>query len=154
MLLVASWVVMTFTHETGHIVGGWIGGATVTDFDLVPWHLPYSLHHPDPFPLLTLWAGPVLGVVVPGLIAVIFRRRSLVFIADFCLLGNGGYLALAWLAGDRFLDTQRLLDSGASPFAIAAYCASTIGIGYIRFRRDCVDVLSPGIMPDGDSTPM
>lgn len=138
-LLAASWFVVTFTHEIGHIVGGWIGGATLTDFDIAPWRLPYSVHHPDPHPLLTLWAGPVLGVVVPGLAALLFRRRWLVFIADFCLLANGGYLTLGWIAGDRLLDTPRLLHAGASPLVVAAFCILATGVGYVRFRRDATE---------------
>jgi hypothetical protein len=43
ILLVASWCVMTFTHESGHIVGGWLGGGTLKDADLLPWHLPFRL---------------------------------------------------------------------------------------------------------------
>ncbi len=142
-MLVTCWVVMTFTHETGHMIGGWVGGATLTDFDIAPWRLPFSLHNPDPYPLLTLWAGPVLGVLVPVIVAILVRHRWTIFIADFCMLANGCYLMLAWFAGDRFLDTPRLLDSGASPIAIAVYCALTIGIGYFRFRQDCLLMLSP-----------
>lgn len=142
MLLVVSWCVMTFTHEMGHVVGGWVGGGILTRIDLVPWHLPYSIHHPDPSPLITLWAGPILGIIVPCLFSVLIRHHWSIFIADFCLLANGGYLALAWIAGDRLLDTQRLLDSGSSEITIVIYCVLTIGIGYVRFRRDCIGVLS------------
>ena len=133
---------MILTHETGHMIGGLIGGASLIDYDIAPWSLPFSFHNPDPHPLLTLWAGPLLGVAVPAVFATVFRHRSLRFIADFCLLANGVYLALAWIAGDRFLDTTRLLESGAPPFTIAIYCALTIGAGYVRFRNDCVGVLS------------
>ena len=126
------------------MVGGWIGGATLTDFEIAPWRLPYSLHNPDPYPLLTLWAGPILGVLIPGLIAFLFRHQWLVFIADFCMLANGVYLALAWIVDDRFLDTPRLLQSGASPVTIAVYCALSIGVGYVRFRRDCAEVFTQG----------
>ncbi len=141
-LLVVAWLVMTFTHEVGHLLGGWIGGATLTDYDIVPWRLPYSVHHPDPHPQLTLWSGPVLGVIVPGLIAVLFRHRRLILIADFCLLANGVYLSLAWVAGDRLLDTPRLLSAGASPLVIALFCVLATVVGYVRFRRDCMKVLS------------
>lgn len=134
---------MTFTHEVGHLVGGWIGGATLTDFDIIPWHLPYSVHHPDPHPLLTLWSGPVLGVIAPCTLAILFRHRWLVFVADFCLLANGIYLTLAWIAGDRLLDTPRLLSAGAPPLLIAMFCMLATGMGYVRFRRDCMDLLSP-----------
>ena len=143
MLLVASWVVMTFTHETGHILGGWIGGATLTDYDVAPWHLPYSLHSPDPHPLLTLWSGPILGALAPALLAVAVRHVWFRFVADFCLIANGAYLALAWVAGDRLLDTPRLLEAGTSPISVVVFCAVTIGIGYVRFRRDCIIILAP-----------
>ncbi len=139
--LLAAWVVMTMTHEIGHLVGGWCGGAKLTNVDLVPWRLPYSLHNPDPMPRLTLWGSPILGVLLPLTVAALTRHRVAWFIADFCLIANGAYLALAWITGDRYLDTSRMLDAGISPFAIVAYCAVTISIGYVRFRADCIDVL-------------
>jgi hypothetical protein len=141
-LLAASWVVMTFTHEFGHIVGGMISGATLTDFDLVPWRMPYSLHSPDPHPLITLWAGPLLGVAVPLIAASVMHKRWAWFIADFCLITNGCYLALAWLSGDRYLDTPRLLAAGTHPASIVVYCTLTIGFGYVWFRSDCVHFLA------------
>ena len=64
-LLGLAWCVMTFTHEAGHIVGGWLCGGTLVDAKLWPWTLPYSVFNPDPRPLVTLWSGPVLGAVVP-----------------------------------------------------------------------------------------
>lgn len=155
-LLIVSWLVMTFTHEVGHIVGGWLGGATLTEFDVAPWRLPYSVQHPDPHPLLTLWSGPVFGVLVPGLLAVLIRQRWIIFIADFCLVANGAYLTLAWVAGDRMLDTPRLLDAGASPIAIGAFCLLATGLGYVRFRGDCVRLLAhptPPTLPDTQISP-
>ena len=137
VLLVIAWIVMTFTHEMGHVVGGWISGATLNDLDLAPWRLPYSLHNPDPHPLVTLWCGPVLGALVPLGMAALIRQPWAFFFADFCLLANGCYLALAWISGERFLDTQRLLEAGAHPISIAFYCIVTIGFGYVRFRHDC-----------------
>ncbi len=133
---------MTTTHEIGHIIGGWIGGATLTDFEVAPWRLPYSLHQPDPHPRLTLWAGPLVGVVVPSLIAAIIRRRWAWFIADFCLIANGSYLAVAWVTGDRFLDTPRMLASGVHPASIVLYCLLTTTIGYVRFRADSIALLT------------
>lgn len=141
LLLVAAWTVMTFTHELGHLMGGFVGGAKLTSVDLAPWRLPYSIHSPDPYPLLTLWAGPILGVTVPMSLAAFVRSGWAWLIADFCLLANGCYLALAWLFGDRWLDTARLLDAGTHPAWIAAFCVITIAIGYVRFRADCVRLM-------------
>ena len=82
ILLMASWCVMTFTHEVGHIVGGRCCGGTLIDVDLLPWHLPYSLFDPDPRPLVTLWSGPILGAVVPLGLASYCPRM---LIGMFCL---------------------------------------------------------------------
>ena len=144
-LLPASWCVMTTVHELGHIVCGLAGGAKLTSFDLWPWHLPYSLFEPDPHPLLTLWGGPIVGVVVPVALAAIVRVPSLWFIAYFCLLANGAYIATAWGVGDRYLDTPKLLEHGAHPVSIAIYCLVTIALGYVGFRKQCIAVLGDGV---------
>ncbi|WP_235935366.1 hypothetical protein [Candidatus Laterigemmans baculatus] len=143
---------MTTTHEGGHIVGGMACGATLVDYDLAPCRMPYSLHSPDPRPLMTLWAGPLLGVLIPVSLAALIRERWAWFIADFCVVANGGYLALAWMSGDRFLDTPRLLEAGVNPALIMLYCSVTIGAGYVRFRSDCIHFLrrSPAHPNDGE----
>lgn len=147
LLLAASWCVMTFTHEAGHVVAGWAAGGTLVEADLAPWGLPHSSFDPDPHPLVTLWGGPILGVLVPLAVALVARRTWAWFVAYFCLLANGSYLAVAWLTGERYLDTARLLEHGAHPALVAAYCAATIGVGYVGFRRACVRVLSPTAPP-------
>lgn len=133
---------MAFTHEVGHLIGGRAGGAALRHAELRPWRLPHSLFQPDPKPLLTLWMGPILGVVIPVAIALIVRHPWMWFIAHFCVLANGCYLAAAWIAGDPFLDTPRLLDAGARPVSILIYCLITMTFGYLRFRDSCVDVLA------------
>jgi hypothetical protein len=143
LLLALSWCAMTFTHESGHVVGGWAGGGTLREAHLWPWELPYSTFDPDPRPLVTLWCGPLLGVAVPLAFAGIARRPWAWFVAHFCLLANGSYLAIAWATGDRLLDTPKMLEKGASTTLIAAYCVLAIGVGYVGFRRQCIRVLTP-----------
>lgn len=141
-LFSASWCVMTFTHEVGHIIGGWYSGGTLITADLLPWHLPYSIFNPNPMPLVTLWSGPILGVLIPLATAVVIRRESSWFVANFCLLANGTYIALAWSSSDQYLDTPQLLENGAHPVTILGYCVLTIGFGYIGFRQSCNFILS------------
>lgn len=145
-LLVASWCVMTIVHECGHIVCGYACGGVLTDADLRPWHLPYSLFDPDPHPLVRLWGGPILGVLIPLLFAAAVRQDWARFMASFCVLANGLYIAAAWLSGDRYLDTPELLEHGAHPVSIAMYCFLTIGFGYVGFRRQCVRLIVPKAM--------
>lgn len=147
LLLAASWCVMTFTHESGHVVCGLASGGTLREADLAPWHLPHSRFDPDPRPLVTLWGGPVLGALVPLALAALIRRGWAWFVGSFCLLANGSYLAVAWVSGEPELDTARLLRHGAPPAALVAYCVATIVPGYLAFRRQCVRVLSPEPAP-------
>ncbi|QDT59598.1 hypothetical protein SV7mr_21070 [Stieleria bergensis] len=142
-LLVVSYCVMTFTHELGHLIGGCCGGGKLLSADLAPWRLPYSLFRPDPFPKLTLWSGPILGVLIPLLIAWPLGKPWAWLIAHFCVLANGCYLAIAAFTGDPLLDTARLLNSGVHPLLIAAFCVITIPCGYLGFRRSCIEWLSP-----------
>lgn len=137
ILIIISWCVMAITHEMGHIVCGWSCGGKLLDADLLPWHMPYSFFEPDPAPLVTLWGGPILGVVVPVMLAAMIRKPFLWFIADFCLLANGAYIAVAWFTRDTYLDTTKLLEHGASPVSIGIYCALTIGFGYAGIRHHC-----------------
>ena len=143
LLLVASWCVMTFTREAGHVVGGWASGGALREAHLLPWELPYSTFEPDPRPLVTLWCGPVLGALVSLALAAAVRRPWAWFIAQFCVLANGSYLAIAWVMGDNLLDTPKLLAHGAHPATITAYCLLAIGFGYVGFRRQCIRLLSP-----------
>ena len=135
VLLLLSWCVMTLTHEAGHIVGGWCAGGTLKSAELRPWKLPYSTFHPDPAPLFTLWCGPVLGALVPWLIARSIGDDRVWFVAWFCVLANGLYLATSWVTGDQYLDTPQMLKHGAWPLSIAAYCLTTILFGYHGLRR-------------------
>lgn len=134
---------MTSTHELGHLAAGWAGGASLLDYDLTPWRFPYSVHAPDPDPLFTLWGGPLFGVLAPILLAAMLRRWWGWFVADFCLIANGGYLALAWQSGGRFLDAPRMLSEGAQPITIALFCVITISLGYVRLRSDCIGFFAP-----------
>jgi len=142
LLLLASWTVMTIIHEVGHIIGGTFSGGKLKEFDLTPWHLPYSLFDPDPYPLVTLWCGPIFGVLFPLALAMLIRREWMWLIANFCVLANGAYIATGWVLGDRYLDTSQLLEHGAHWLTIGMYCAATIGFGYFGFRRSCMRLLS------------
>ena len=73
--------------------------------------------------------------------AAVIRHRVAWFVANFCLLANGTYLAAAWFSGDEYLDTPQLLEAGSWPAAIAVYCLVTIGFGYFGLRRSVIGLL-------------
>jgi hypothetical protein len=148
-ILVASWCVMVTTHELGHVVSGILTGGQLIHAELRPWKLPHSHFMPDPRPLVTLWGGPILGVTVPLLAAMMIRRNWGWFIADFCLIAGGTYIALAWISHEPLLDTARLLNAGAPQWQIGLFCVVTIVPGYVRFRKRCIEWLRPtsGMFP-------
>lgn len=142
-LLVVSWGVMLGVHEAGHLLGGWVSGARLVEVWWGPWPPPYSLFQPDPHPLVTLWGGPLLGAGLPLLVACLWRRQEAWFVAWFCLLANGLYLAVgACVPGDE-LDTAKLLKAGASPISIGFYVVVTISVGYVGLRRSLMELFSP-----------
>lgn len=94
----SSWLLMMLTHELGHVLGAVVTGGTVQQ---VVWHpavISRTDVHPNPHPLIQVWAGPVLGCAIPVLVALLIRRfrmpaRHLVYaVAGFCLIANGVYI--------------------------------------------------------------
>lgn len=143
LLLAISWFMMLLTHELGHVICGHLCGAKLTSVDLAPWRLPYSFHNPDPHPLITLWGGPALGIAIPFTVRLFWNHFAADFVANFCLLANGCYIGIGAFTGDSLLDSQRLVAEGASYLSLITFCAITIPLGYVRFRTNCVDLLTP-----------
>lgn len=128
---------MSFSHECGHLIAGQCCGGQLVAVDLLPWHLPYSIFEPDPYPLITLWSGPLVGVILPLVIAFVVDRPAVWLIAYFCLLANGLYIAGGWWSPSDQLDTTKLIKHGASPISLGVFCVISIGIGYVGFRYEC-----------------
>lgn len=147
-LLVLSWCVMTTAHELGHLIGGWFGGGKLQFVELRPWKLPQSHFDPDPHTLLTLWCGPCIGIAAPLGIWLLCRKPMFEFVAAFCMLANGTYLAMGWFFGERYLDTHQLLEKGASPLFVTLFSLVTLSWGYVWFRRLFIEVIAPA--PKGE----
>lgn len=154
MLLLVAWGLMVFTHEVGHLLGGYIGGAKIVGADLRPWRLPYSFHEPDPHPLLTLWCGPLFGVVAPAISLFVVRNQSTLFIASFCWLANGLYIGAGYFVNESQLDTPRLIAAGASTWSIGLYSCLTIGLGYWVFRKSVLTMFESSSPSAHPSQPM
>jgi hypothetical protein len=140
--LLWAWVVMTVTHELGHVVAGVVGGARLTELEVRPWHLPHSILVNDHYPLLTLWAGPVLGCAIPLMVASITGRPACKFVAWFCLVANATYLLLGYFSGDAHLDSTKMLRAGARPLELLGATLVALPIGYVKFRKACVELIT------------
>jgi hypothetical protein len=127
---------MTLLHEIGHIFVGCAAGGDLRDFELRPWHLPHSLFASNPAPLLTLWAGPLLGCLVPLIAACLLRRSAIWFVAWFCVAANGSYLLLGYYTGDNELDSNKIIRLGTPVWILLAVGSAMTFAGYVGFRNE------------------
>ncbi|NBC11070.1 MAG: hypothetical protein GVY24_04945 [Planctomycetes bacterium] len=111
-----AWLVMMVFHEAGHVLGAWLTGGDVRRVVLHPLAFSRTDVNPNPAPGVVVWAGPIVGVALPlsiWLLAAWRRLRVtpiLRFIAGFCLLANGAYLAGG--SFDRVGDAGDMLRTG------------------------------------------
>ncbi len=115
-LLGVSWLGMQIIHELGHVLGAWATGGTVVHVELKPWTISRTDVSPNPRPLVEIWAGPIVGVLLPvalwlgARVARLSWTYLLRFFAGFCLVANGCYIGCGVLlpVGDA-ADILRIL---------------------------------------------
>ncbi|MDB5389098.1 MAG: hypothetical protein JWM11_4744 [Planctomycetaceae bacterium] len=99
------WLGMQVVHELGHIVAAIATGGRVAKVVLHPLAISRTDVDPNPEPLIVVWAGPLMGVLLPLLIwaASHFGRVPgtflIRFFAGFCLMANGAYIGAGSLDG-------------------------------------------------------
>lgn len=93
-----SWLGMQAVHELGHLVAAWLTGGKVERLVLHPLTISRTDLSVNPRPLLVVWAGPMVGVLLPlafwGAVSATNLSGRFVarFFAGFCLLANGAYI--------------------------------------------------------------
>jgi hypothetical protein len=131
--VVASWLGMQAIHELGHVIGAWLTGGEVDKVVLHPLAISRTDLLHNPHPLFVVWAGPVLGVLLPVLgwtVAVTLRLRGsfvLRFFAGFCLIANGAYIGAGSFEGIG--DAGQMLRHGSTPWLLCAFGLSTSPCG-------------------------
>ena len=114
--LPACWLLMQVLHELGHVLAAWATGGTVTKVVLHPLAISRTGVSGSLHPLLVVWAGPVVGVVLPLVGFLLWRQAKLSavylvqFLAGTCLVANGAYVGVG--AFDRIGDAGDLLRLG------------------------------------------
>ncbi len=97
--VLGSWLGMQAVHESGHVLGAWLTGGRVANVVLHPLTISRTDLVHNPSPLIVVWAGPVVGVLLPlmlwGVAAWLQMPGAFVlrFFAGFCLVANGAYIA-------------------------------------------------------------
>jgi hypothetical protein len=131
--LVASWLGMQAVHEFGHVVGAWVSGGRVAKVVLDPLTISRTDLAENPRPLFVVWAGPVVGVLLPvafwGIAAGAKSRVAFLlrFFAGFCLLANGLYIGTGSFG--RVGDCGEMLRHGSHAWQLWFFGAVTAPVG-------------------------
>lgn len=98
-ILGLSWLAMMAVHEFGHVFHAWLSGGQVARVILDPLTFSRTDFAHNPRPLFVAWGGPIWGCVIPVLlwagVHLALRRYGYLvrFLAGFCLIANGAYIA-------------------------------------------------------------
>jgi hypothetical protein len=132
--LLSSWLGMQAIHELGHALAAWFSGASGVRVVLHPLTISRTDVVQNPHPLLVVWAGPVLGVLLPFAVWRIAAWRRLPgtfvlrFFAGFCLVANGAYVAFGSI--DRVGDCGVMLKHGSPVWLLWLFGALTVPAGF------------------------
>jgi hypothetical protein len=94
----ACWLLMQAAHELGHVAGIIVTGGIVAKVVLHPLTISQTVRLGGFRPMLVVWAGPVVGVLLPLGLAWALQAAKVKwsflarFFAGFCLIANGIYI--------------------------------------------------------------
>ena len=132
------WLAFMLLHELGHIAAAVVSGGSVRQVVLYPLTFSRTDVEPNPHPLLVVWAGPIVGTLLPLLIWWGFRRFQVPgdylarFLAGFCLVANGAYIAIG--SFDRVGDAGDMLKHGSLPWQLWLFGLVTIPLGFLAWH--------------------
>lgn len=138
-LLCGSWLAMMGIHELGHVLGGIFTGGSISRVVLHPLSFSRTDLSINPAPALVVWAGPLLGVLLPVLLWLVGRLLRVPFVlllqffAGFCLIANGAYIAGgAW---DGVGDCGVMLQTGTPVWVMWGFGLLTVPAGFWLWHR-------------------
>ena len=132
--LLGSWLGMQAAHEAGHVLGALLTGGEIATVVLHPLTISHTELIDNPHPLVVVWAGPLVGLLLPlilwGLLAVTEVPGAFVarFFAGFCMIANGAYLGVgSFLAAG---DCGEMLRHGSSVWDLRVFGAVAVPFGF------------------------
>lgn len=138
-MLWISWLTMMLVHESGHVIGAVCTGGRVRR---VVWHpavISRTDVQPNPHPLVEVWAGPVIGSLLPLAVACVasllrLRVGYLFWVAaGFCLIANGAYIGVG--AFHPVGDAEELVAHRMSRWIMGAFGAIALIGGFWIWDR-------------------
>ncbi|MHB8899948.1 MAG: M50 family metallopeptidase [Thermoguttaceae bacterium] len=127
------WLAMQAIHELGHVAIALATGGVIEKVVLHPLTISRTDSSGSFHPLLVVWAGPVIGVVVPLAVLALFEvarapwRYLVRFFAGTCLIANGAYIGAGSFHGIG--DAGDLLRLGSPMGSLGAFGLVTVAPG-------------------------
>lgn len=138
-LLLISWLAMMGVHELGHVIGGLLTGGSVSGVVLHPLAISRTDLSVNPSPAFVVWAGPVLGVLLPLVLLVVALKlrwaqaKLIQFFVGFCLIANGAYIAGG--SGEGIRDCGVMLHTGTPLWIMWGFGLLTVPGGFYLWHR-------------------
>jgi hypothetical protein len=132
--LLGSWLGMQAVHESGHVVGALLTGGEIAKVVLHPLTISHTEFIENRHPLVVVWAGPLVGVLLPlvlwGVLAATRTPGAFVarFFAGFCLIANGAYLGVGSFSGTG--DCGEMLRQGSPAWVLRIFGAIAVPVGF------------------------
>jgi hypothetical protein len=130
---------MQAVHESGHVLAALATGGEIQNIALHPLEFSRTDVAPNPHPLLVVWAGPLLGGMLPLILWVVAAAMKLHhvfllrFLAGFCLIANGVYIAAGSL--NRIADAGDMLRLGTPIWVLWLFGIATVPLGFMLWHR-------------------
>ena len=124
---------MQVVHEFGHVLHAWASGGAVARVHLNPLDISRTDLARNPHPLVVAWGGAIWGCVLPlggfWLVRTVAPRHAYLatFLAGFCLLTNGAYLAVGSFNGVG--DAGDLMRIGSPRWLLILFGLPACGLG-------------------------
>jgi hypothetical protein len=127
------WLTMMAVHELGHVLGAKAAGGTVERVVLHPLAISRTDVSPNRCPLVVVWAGPTVGIVLPiGLLLATragrFKWAYMVqFYAGFCSVANGAYIGVGSFG--KIGDAGDMLRHGSPAWLLWLFGVAGLSVG-------------------------
>jgi hypothetical protein len=132
--LLGSWLGMQTAHESGHVLGALFTGGEIAAVVLHPLTISHTEMIENPHPMVVVWAGPLVGVLLPlflwALLAATGAPGAFIarFFAGFCLIANGAYLGVGSFLGTG--DCGEMFRQGSSAWILRIFGAIAVPLGF------------------------
>ena len=122
-----SWLSMMALHECGHVLSGCLSGARLAHIDLPVWGFSRTDFAANPHPWFVAWGGGIWGCLLPLALMAVVRIAAPRYaylarwLAGFCLIANGAYLAAGSFLQHGADDAGVILQNGGSRWPLLAF---------------------------------